>query len=86
METIMHRIEFGHGRKEDLELLLDIGDNISPGPFPHPPRPGYDAVPFPYKQTTICPLGPSAVSPIESSIARFRDDYLAHIEGAGCPY
>ena len=33
----------------DLDLLLDVCDNISPG------------ISWPPKQTTICPLGPSAV-------------------------
>ena len=50
----------GHGRPSDIDLLLDIGDNISPGPYP---AAGYEAeglapVPFPPRQTTICPLGP----------------------------
>jgi len=88
LEHVLHRIEYGGGRPEDLELLLDLGDNISPGPFPHPPRPerGEGAVAFPYTQTTICPLGPSAVSPVDSSIYRFRDDYLVHINEGFCPY
>jgi len=88
LEKVMHRIEGGAGRIEDLDLLLDVGENISPPPFPHPARLGADppVVPFPYRQTTICPLGPSAVSPIESSVWRFRDDYLHHIKDGGCPY
>ena len=79
LERIMRRIEEGVGRAEDLDLLLDVGDNISPAPFPLAPLPGTDpaTVPFPYQQTTICPLGPSAVSPVESSVRRFRDEYLA---------
>ncbi|MGH9222880.1 MAG: complex I 51 kDa subunit family protein [Acidimicrobiales bacterium] len=88
LEKIMHRIENGAGRTEDLDLLLDVGENISPAPFPHPTRLGAEpaVVPFPYKLTTICWLGPSAVSPIESSVWRFRDDYLHHIKDGGCPY
>ena len=88
LEKVLHRIETGAGRLEDLDLLLDVGDNISPAPFPHPPRLGAApaVVPFPFRQTTICPLGPSAVSPVESSIGRFRDDYLIHIKDGGCPY
>lgn len=35
LDKVMHRIELGGGRVEDLELLLDVGDNISPAPFPH---------------------------------------------------
>ena len=44
----------------DVDKLLDICDNISP------------AITWPPKQTTICPLGPSAVSPIASAVLRFR--------------
>ncbi|MBW3610043.1 MAG: NADH-quinone oxidoreductase subunit NuoF [Actinobacteria bacterium] len=84
LEKIMRRILDGYGREEDLDLLLDVGDNISPGPFPHPASDGEDAVPFPFKQTTICPLGPSTVSPVYSSIWRFRDEYLVHIKEGGC--
>jgi NADH-quinone oxidoreductase subunit F len=82
MEKILRRIELGYGREDDIDLLLDVGDNISPGPFPSP----LNGVPFPMKQTTICPLGPSAVSPVHSSIERFRDEYLTHIKEGGCPH
>jgi NADH-quinone oxidoreductase subunit F len=74
LEKILYRIEHGTGREADLDLLLDVSDNISPG------------ITWPPKQTTICPLGPSAVSPIASSIKRFRDEYLVHIKDGGCPY
>ena len=88
MEKVMGRIERGHGRLDDLDLLLDVADNISPGPFPHPPRPEVSepAVAFPYNQTTICPVGPSAVSPVNSSIFHFRDVYLRHIKEGHCSY
>ena len=36
----------GHGRPDDVALLLDVCDNISPG------------IAWPPRQTTICPLGP----------------------------
>jgi NADH-quinone oxidoreductase subunit F len=29
MEDVLHRIEHGKGREQDLPLLLDIADNIS---------------------------------------------------------
>jgi NADH-quinone oxidoreductase subunit F len=35
--------------------------------------------------TTICALGPSTVSPISSTMTRFRDHYLAHISDGCCP-
>ena len=31
LERIMYRIENGDGREEDLDLLMDLCDNISPG-------------------------------------------------------
>jgi NADH-quinone oxidoreductase subunit F len=80
-EKILQRILDGHGRPSDLDLLLDVADNISPGPYPvaaHPDA-GLDAVPFPPRQTTICPLGPSSVAPITSAIRRFRHEFEAKI-------
>jgi len=67
LERILARIIAGHGRPSDLSLLTEVCENISPG-MAWPPR-----------QTTICPLGPSAVSPIASSIDRFRDEYENYI-------
>ena len=43
------------------------------------PAQGLDAIPFPPKQTTICPLGPSSVAPIVSAIRRFRGEFEAKI-------
>tara|TARA_Y100001970_G_scaffold63060_1_gene80653 strand:- start:20186 stop:21508 length:1323 start_codon:yes stop_codon:yes gene_type:complete len=63
LEKILQRIIDGNGRTQDLDLLLDVCDNISPG------------VTWPPKQTTICPLGPSAVSPISSAITRYREEF-----------
>jgi NADH-quinone oxidoreductase subunit F len=68
LERILKRILDGHGRPEDLDLLLDVSDNISPGLL------------WPPRQTTICPLGPSAVSPIASAVARFRPEFEHYIE------
>jgi len=69
LEKILQRIHDGHGRPGDLDLLLDVCDNISP------------SITWPPKQTTICPLGPSAVSPIASAVTRFRDEFEAKIGG-----
>jgi NADH-quinone oxidoreductase subunit F len=66
--TWLERILDGHGRPSDLALLMDVADNISPG------------IAWPPKQTTICPLGPSAVSPLASSIERFRDEFERYID------
>ena len=79
LEQILRRILDGEGRPSDIDLLLDIGDNISPGPYPVAAHDGSEAVPFPPRQTTICPLGPSAVAPVVSTIRRFRHEYEAKI-------
>jgi NADH-quinone oxidoreductase subunit F len=35
---------------------------------------------------SFCALGDGATSPISSSIKYFRDEYLAHLSGGGCPF
>ncbi len=70
LENILQRIQDGYGRPTDLDLLLDVSDNISPG------------IAWPPKQTTSCPLGPSAVSPIASALQRFRPEFEARIAQA----
>ena len=34
----------------------------------------------------FCALADGAVSPIQSSLKYFRDEYVAHIEGRRCPF
>jgi NADH-quinone oxidoreductase subunit F len=67
LQRILERIVSGNGRPADLDLLLDVCDNISPG------------LRWPPAQTTICPLGPSAVSPITSIMTHFRPEVEAMI-------
>ncbi|MEK7252094.1 MAG: NADH-quinone oxidoreductase subunit NuoF [Actinomycetota bacterium] len=69
LQRILERIVTGQGRPSDLDLLLDVSDNISPG------------LRWPPAMTTICPLGPSAVSPITSIMKHFRDEIVAMIPG-----
>jgi NADH-quinone oxidoreductase subunit F len=77
LERILTRILDGHGRPSDLALLMDVADNISPG------------IAWPPRQTTICPLGPSAVSPLSSALGRFRSEFETYIDngrfGGGQP-
>jgi NADH-quinone oxidoreductase subunit F len=35
---------------------------------------------------SFCALGDGATSPVSSSIKYFRDEYLAHVDGHGCPF
>jgi NADH-quinone oxidoreductase subunit F len=69
LEKILQRILDGHGRPSDVGMLLDVCDNISP------------QITWPPRQTTICPLGPSAVSPIASAVVRFREEFEAYVGG-----
>ena len=73
MEMILSRIESGSGREIDLDVLLDVSDNISPG------------LQWPPAMTTICPLGPSAVSPVTSLMRYFKDEAQAHVHQGRCP-
>jgi len=67
LEDVLKRILDGKGRPEDVDLLLDISDNISPGLL------------WPPAMTTICPLGPSAVSPVTSITRWFLPEVEAMI-------
>ena len=81
LEKILARLLAGEGRPADLDLLLDVVDNISPAPFPKAKTEAgdWDAVPFPYKKTTICDLGPSVGSPIVSALLHFRSEFEAYV-------
>ena len=68
-ERILWRILNGAGRPADLDLLLDIADNISPG------------LRWPPAMTTICPLGPSSTAPIQSIMKYFRHEVEAMVYG-----
>jgi len=80
LEKILARLLAGEGRPTDLDLLLDVVDNISPAPFPKAKTEAgdWEAVPFPYKKTTICDLGPSVGSPIVSALLHFRDEFESY--------
>jgi NADH-quinone oxidoreductase subunit F len=67
LDDILVRILDGRGRPEDIDLLLDVSDNISPG------------LAWPPAMTTICPLGPSATAPITSIMRWFRPEVEAMI-------
>ncbi len=67
LERVLWRIGHGMGRPEDIDLLLDVCDNISPG------------LRWPPAMTTICPLGPSATAPVNSIMTHFRPEVEAMI-------
>jgi len=76
---IVERIVAGNGTDEDLQTILEVGATICPGDMPHASseRLGLSAVPFPYKMTTICFVGPSAYVPIHSALTLFPEDFAA---------
>ncbi len=70
LDLILRRVMDGQGRMVDADLLLDVSDNISPG------------LRWPPAMTTICPLGPSAVSPVVSLLKYFPDEIEAYVRDA----
>ena len=70
LDMILRRIMEGNGRSVDADLLLDVSDNISPG------------LRWPPAMTTICALGPSAVSPVVSLLEYFRSEVEEHVRAA----
>src|SRR6476646_2662017 len=70
IEKVLYRMVHAQGAPSDLDMLLDVGDNISPG------------LNAPFSQTTICPLRPSAVSAVVSLDKFFRAEIEARL-GAG---
>jgi NADH-quinone oxidoreductase subunit F len=73
IEKVLYRMAHGLGGPSDLAMLLDVGDNISPG------------LNAPFSQTTICPLGPSAVSAVVSLDKFFRAEIMARLSPTEVP-
>src|SRR2546422_10662148 len=65
MTRVLRRMEQGHGRMEDIDLMKDVGQNML------------------FK--SFCALADGAVSPIDSSIKYFRDEYEEHVRLGRCP-
>ncbi len=90
LEKILRRILDGHGRPEDLDLLLDVCDNISPG-IAWPPTPDHD---LPARARRPCRRSrrpssgsgtsstPTAVAPARSPVAINGKAYIAKPEDA----
>ena len=62
---VLRRIEQGHGRMEDIDLIKDVAGNMLFKAF--------------------CALADGAVSPLDSSIKYFRDEYEQHVKQGRCP-
>jgi NADH-quinone oxidoreductase subunit F len=81
LARILERICGGRGTEVDLDQLVQVGGSICPGAFPHASSRelGLEAVPFPYRMTTICFVGPSAYAPVHSALTLFRREFEAKI-------
>jgi len=81
LERILGRIVDGHGTTRDLDLLLEVGQTICPGDFPHAASSelGLEAVRFPYQMTTICFVGPSAFAPVHSALTLFPQEFTDRV-------
>jgi NADH-quinone oxidoreductase subunit F len=71
LERVLYRMSHGQGRSDDLDLMLNFGNNIVPG------------LNAPFAQTTICALGPSTMSAIVSLDRYFRDEIQARYGTSG---
>jgi NADH-quinone oxidoreductase subunit F len=78
---ILERVVAGEGTDADLDTMHQVGQSICPGEMPHAAseRLGIDAVPFPYKMTTICFVGPSAWAPLHSALTLFPEEFEARV-------
>lgn len=76
---MLERVIAGHGTDADLDQMREVGQTICPGDMPHASseRLGLEAVPFPYKMTTICFVGPSAWAPLHSALTLFPEEFDA---------
>jgi NADH-quinone oxidoreductase subunit F len=78
---MLERVIAGHGTDADLDQMREVGQTICPGDMPHASseRLGLEAVPFPYKMTTICFVGPSAWAPLHSALTLFPEEFDARV-------
>jgi len=65
MTRVLNRVERGHGREQDIDLITSVGKNML------------------FK--SFCALADGAVSPLDSSIKFFRQEYEDHVRLGRCP-
>src|SRR5699024_565230 len=76
---IVQRIVDGHGTDADLRTIFEVGQTSCPGDMPHAAseRLALEAVPCPYKMTTICSVAPPAHAPSHTARTLFPEDFAA---------
>jgi len=82
LQRLLTRVVNGQGTQADLDQIFEVGTSICPGDFPHASseKLGLEAVPFPYKMTTICFVGPSAYAPLNSALVLFPEEFQARLK------
>ncbi len=65
--------------------MMEILDRITAGRGTHRDFDELEAIGEACKTNSLCALGQTAANPILSTIAHFRDEYLAHIDEHSCP-
>ena len=73
MRKVLERLEAGEGRPEDKALILELCEDLLPEKG------------APASGRSFCPLGDSAAWSLRSIVKLFPDEFLAHVEAAGCP-
>ena len=69
LTKILYRLTKGQGRKEDIDLILDLTENIgglcdfSKGSF----------------GKTVCPFGEAVSWPVRAFVEKFRDEFEAYL-------
>ena len=87
LEKILARLLAGRGPTVRPRPPARCRRQHLPAPFPKAKTEAgdWDAVPFPYKKTTICDLGPSVGSPIVSALLHFRSEFEAYVNPTTFP-
>ena len=67
------RIRLSAKAVQDAHEAQEVREYAERGDVASSERLGLTAVPFPYKMTTICFVGPSAYAPVHSALTLFRD-------------
>ena len=82
LERILQRVVEGHGAPEDLDLLLEVGESICPGAFPHAAseRLGLERRAVPVQDDDDLLRRAVGYAPVHSALTLFRDEFEAKIK------
>ncbi len=71
--------------REGTKRMLEILDLITVGKGTHQLLDELEELAYMIKDSSLCGLGQTAPNPVISTLAHFKDEYLAHIEDKRCP-